>query len=135
MLKVMWKFNKNVINMPQPWPLWMLLLVALNLVASLFFLGTPEAKVVLVGMIVSVTLMLTLFARFGYVRLFGIGHAPWLFTIPWLYFCLVEATTSGPFYYWLFAVVFFDSISLVIDTVDVARYWRGERQTTVNADV
>ncbi len=135
MLKVMWKFNKNVLNMPQPWPLWMLLLVALNLVPPLFFLGTPEAKVVLVGMIVSATLMLTLFARFGYVRLLGIGHAPWLFTIPWLCSRFDEAAMSGLFYYWLFAVVFFDSISLVIDTVDVARYWRGERQTTVNVDV
>ena len=134
MLKVMSKFNKNVMSMPQPWPVWMMLLVAVNLVAPLFFLGSPEAKVVLVGMIASATLMLTLFARFGYVRLLGIGHIPWLFTVPWLFSRLGEAMTSGPFYYWLLAVVILDGLSLVIDSVDVVRYWRGERQATVTVD-
>ena len=36
--------------------------------------------------------------------------------------------------YWLLAVIVFDSISLVIDMVDVARYWMGERQPILTAD-
>lgn len=120
--------------MPQPWPLWMMLLVSVNLVAPLFFLGSLEAKVVLVGIAASMALMLTLFARFGYVRLLGLGHTPWLFTVPWLVSRLGEITTGGPFYYWLLAVVILDGISLVIDAADVVRYWRGERQPTVTLD-
>ncbi len=40
----------------------------------------------------------------------------------------------GSFHYWLLAVTVFDSISLVIDVVDIARYWMGERQPILKAD-
>ncbi len=132
MLKLILNFNKNVMSMPQPWPVWMMLLVSVNLVAPLFFLGSTEAKVVLVGIAAGMALMLTLFARFGYVRLLGLGHIPWLFTVPWLWLRLGEVTTRGLFYYWLLAVILLDSISLMIDAVDVIRYGVGERQSTIN---
>jgi len=117
--------------MAKPWRVWLMLLVSVNLVSPFFFLGTPEAKVVLVGMGASMAMMMALFARYGYVRLLGLGHIPWLFTVPWLWSRLGEAATSGAFHYWLFAVVLLDSISLVIDAVDVIRYWTGERQPTI----
>ena len=66
MLKLISSFNKNVMSMPQPWPTWMMMLVTVNLVAPFFFLGSPEAKVVLVGIACSMALMLALFARFGW---------------------------------------------------------------------
>jgi len=132
MLKLMSDFNKKIMSVSPPWPAWMMLLVSVNLVAPFFFLGSPEAMVVLVGIAASMALMLTLFARLGYVRLLGLGHAPWLFTVPWLWSRLGEAATSGPFYYWLLAVIVLDSISLVIDAVDVVRYVRGERQVIVH---
>jgi len=132
MLKLASSFNRHVMSMPKPWPEWMMLLVAVNLVAPLFFVASPEAQVVLVGMIVSAALMLTLFARFGYVRLLGLGHIPWLFTVPWLR--LGDMTVSGLFYYWLLAVVILDGISLVIDLIDLIRYGLGERQATVTVE-
>jgi hypothetical protein len=131
MSKLISSFNKHVMNMPQPWPVWMMVLVTMNIIGPLFFLGSLEAKVVLVGFAASMALMLTLFARFGYVRLLGLGHIPWLFTVPWLWFRLGEITTRGLFYYWLLAVVLLDSISLIIDAVDVIRYGVGERQSTI----
>ena len=50
------KFNKGILRMPLPWRLWMLLLVALNLVLPLFFIDRLEAQLVLVAMaVVSLT--------------------------------------------------------------------------------
>ncbi len=135
MIKAMIGFNKSILAMPKPWQVWMVLLVSVNLVLSLFFLGKLEAMVVLVGVIASMFIMTTLFARFGFVRLLGLGHIPWLFTVPWLWLQLGQTIESGPFYYWLLAVVVLDSISLVIDAVDVTRYWMGERQPTITADI
>jgi len=85
MFKILIGFNKGVLAMAKPWQLWMVFLVAANLVLPFFFLGTPEATVVLAGVGVSMVIMMTLFAKFGFVRLLGLGHIPWLFTVPWLW--------------------------------------------------
>jgi hypothetical protein len=135
MLKAMIGFNKGILALPKPWQVWMVLLVSANIVSPFFFLGAPEAIVVLVSAIVGLLIMTALFARFGYVRLLGIGHFPWLFTVPWLGLQLGQTIESGPFYYWLLAVIVLDTISLAIDAVDVGRYWMGERQPTVMANI
>ncbi len=135
MFKAFIGFNKGVLAMAKPWQAWMVLLVSVNMVLPLFFLGKPEALVVLVALMVSMFTMVTLFAKFGFVRLLGLGHFPWLFTVPWLALQLGQTMASGPFYYWLLSVVILDSISLVIDAVDVTRYWRGERQPTIPAEL
>ena len=135
MFKILIGFNRGVLAMAKPWQFWMVLLVAANFVLPFFFLGTQEAIVVLTGAGVSLVIMLTLFAKLGYVKLLGLGHIPWLFTVPWLWLQLGQTIESGPFYYWLLAVVVLDSISLVIDAVDVARYWKGERTPTITADI
>jgi len=134
MIKALIGFNRGVLAMPIPWQLWMVLLVTANLILPFFFLGTPEATVVLAGVGVSLIVMLTLFAKFGFVKLLGLGHFPWLFTVPWLWSRLGPAMESGAFYYWLLAVIALDSISLAIDAADVFRYWKGERQATIPAD-
>jgi hypothetical protein len=79
--------------------------------------------------------MTTLYAKFGFVRLLGLGHFPWLFTVPWLCLQLGKSTESGFFHYWLISVIVIDIISLVIDTVDVARYCMGDRQPTIMTDL
>ena len=134
MFKAFIGFNKGVLTMAKPWQAWMVLLVTANLVLPFFFLEKLEAIVALVGVIASMLIMVSLFARFGFVRLLGLGHIPWLFTVPWLWLQLGQTTESGLFYYWLFAVVVIDSISLVIDAVDAVRYWMGERQPTITVN-
>ena len=134
MIKIFIGFNRALLAMPKPWLGWTILLVLANLVLPWFFFGTLEAAVVLAGVILSLTLMITLYSKYGFVRLLGVGHIPWLFTVPWLYSRLGQAAESGGFYYWLLAVVVLDSLSLVIDAVDVARYWKGEQTPTFTAD-
>jgi len=131
MIKAMIGFNKGILTMAKPWQVWMVLLVLANMVLPLVFLGTPEATVVLAGAMISMSIMLILFAKFGFVRLLGLGHTPWLFMVPWLWLQLGQSTQSGPFYYWLLSVIVLDSISLVVDAVDVVRYWAGERQASI----
>jgi hypothetical protein len=135
MLKAFIGFNKAILALPKPWQVWMVLLVSANIISPFFFLGTPEALVVVVSAVAGLSIMTVLFARFGYVRLLGVGHLPWLFTVPWLGLQLSQTIESGPFYYWLLSVIVLDSISLVIDAVDIARYWMGERQPTITADI
>jgi hypothetical protein len=132
--KILIGFNRGILSMPIPWQLWMVLLVTANLVLPFFFLDTPEAIVVLVGAGAGLVTMMIMFAKMGYVKLLGIGHIPWLFTIPWLWSRLAQSVENGPFYYWLLTVIVLDSISLVIDSVDVIRYWQGERQPTITAE-
>ena len=134
MFKILVGFNKGVLSMAKPWQGWMVLLVLVNFIMPFFFLGTTEATMVLVGVMASMVIMMTMFAKYGFVRLLGLGHTPWLFTVPWLALQLSQTIESGSFYYWLLAVVVIDSISLVIDAVDVVRYWRGERTPTITID-
>lgn len=131
MFKVIIRFNNSILAMAKPWQVWMALLVLVNLISPFFFLPKPEAIAALVGIMASLSIMMALFAKFGFVRLLGLGHIPWLFTVPWLWLQLGQTTEGGPFYFWLVAIVVLDSISLVIDAVDVARYWMGERRPTV----
>ncbi len=135
MFKAFIGFNKGVLAMAKPWQAWLVLLVSVNMVAPFFFLGKLEAIVALVGIAISMVVMVTLFAKFGFVRLLGLGHFPWLFTVPWLGLQLIQTIESGTFYYWLFAIVVINSISLVIDAVDVGRYWMGDRQPTITANI
>ena len=77
------KFNKGMMKMPVRWQLWLMLMVAVNLVVPLFFLDHLEAQVVIGVLLASMTLMMILTARVGFTRLLGLGHIFWF---PLLYF-------------------------------------------------
>ena len=68
------KFNRGVMKMPMLVRLWLMLLVALNLVVPLFSLDRLEAQVVVVTFVASVMLMTVLTASLGFNRLLGLGH-------------------------------------------------------------
>ncbi len=68
------KFNMGVMKMPMLVRLWLMLLVALNLVVPLFSLDRLEAQVVVVTSVASVMLMTVLTASLGFNRLLGLGH-------------------------------------------------------------
>ncbi len=125
------KFNKGMLRMPVQWRLWLLALVALNLVVPLFFVGRLEARVVVITLLASVTLTTALTARFGFTRILGAGHVLW---IPMLYFLWTRlgAIPAGDvFGVWIRALIALNVISLAIDGVDVIRYVAGDRAETV----
>ena len=58
-MKAFIKFNKGMLKMPLPWQLWLMLLVTVNLLVPLFFLGRLESQVAIAALLLSMTLMTT----------------------------------------------------------------------------
>ena len=125
------KFNRGVMKMPVLVRLWLMLLVALNLVVPLFSLDRLEAQVVVVTFVASVMLMTVLTASLGFNRLLGLGHIFWIPLMYFLWLRLDQIPVDEPFGLWMRALMVANAISLVIDTIDVTRYISGERNETV----
>ncbi len=125
------KFNKGVLRMSWPVKIWLLLLVAANAVAPLFFLQRVEAQAVFAAMMIGATLMSLLTARFGFTRILGLGHILWIPLVGWLAFRLGQIPADDAFGMWIRGVMLLNTVSLVIDAVDVFRYAAGDRQKLV----
>ena len=125
------KFNKAVLKMPIGWQLWLLVLVAHNMVAPLFFVGRLEAQLTLGAFAGSMILFSVLTARFGFARILGLGHILWIPLIGFLATRLGAHPADDFFGIWMRSLIALNSISLVIDAVDVIRYLRGDRDETV----
>jgi hypothetical protein len=121
-------FMKTMLIMPIHWQAWLGILVTANIVVPMFYIHTLEAQVILATAIVGLMVMAFIFSMKGFVRLMGIGHFGWLPLVFWLGMRLEHAPADSLFGYWLMAVIFLDSLSLFIDTADVLRYVKGERQ-------
>ena len=128
-LKSLIGFNRGIFTLPKIWQAWTGLLILVNLILPCFFLSTLEAKVVLMGFMASFILMLILFSSFGFVKLLGLGHTPWLLMVPFLALRLNEHPAGSPLYYWVLAVVIIDGLSLLMDGLDVIRYWKAGEVT------
>ncbi|MBC8288315.1 MAG: hypothetical protein H8E42_12640 [Nitrospinae bacterium] len=124
------KFMKAIFSMKAPWPLWVAMLMVLNMMGPLFFIHTLEAQAVLAATMAGAMLMMFLFSRYGFVRLLGLGHIFWVPLVIWLGFHVPEMTLDTPFEIWLAAVVGFNTLSLVMDVLDVSLYIRGDRKPT-----
>ncbi len=126
-MKAMFDFLRTMMTLRKPWVGWIMLLMMVNMVVPLFYLGTPEGKVVLGAFVLGALLQGRIFSAKGFVRLLGIGHIPWVPMVAWLWTRLHAAPASSLFRYWLLATIVLVSLSLLIDAVDVTRYLRGER--------
>jgi hypothetical protein len=101
-------------------PVWVLFLVVIN-VASVAFWSEPLAKAVFVTFIFSAMLILALYSRFGFEKIMGMGHVPW---IPLLAYVLMEIPAAkDPFRGYLIILSISIAISLVFDIVDVWKYF------------
>ncbi len=117
--------------MPMPWPLWIGLLVVVNIAGPIYFFEALEAKVVLAAFLASAASMTAIFAAKGFVRLLGIGHIFWIPMVPWLWTRLDQVEPGTLIGYWMIAVVAINGISLIIDAIDVVRYVSGDRKPSV----
>ncbi len=84
-MKAVIGFTKALMSMPMPWPVWLGLLVAVNVAGPIYFFEAIEAKVVLAAFLASAAFMTVIFATKGFVRLLGIGHIFWIPMVPWLW--------------------------------------------------
>ena len=83
--------------------------------------------------LIGAIIQIAIFSKKGFVRLLGIGHILWIPMVYW-FWCRIDLTAASDFFQlWIVLVVFVDTISLVIDVTDVARYWNGEREPQIEA--
>ena len=107
--------------------LWLVALAAANM-TSLYFIDTTEARVVFGAFVISIIIMTIVYWRLGFVRLLGIGHIFWIPMVLWLWTRLDQTPSlNSTLEHWLIIVIVMNTISLIIDVVDVARYIKGER--------
>ena len=125
------RFYRGIFAMPTPWKIWLAVLVGANLVLPLLFVSRVEAQLVIVAFFIGMGLMTALTARFGFSRILGLGHIVWLPLLVYLMTRLSEAPAGEAFGLWLRALIALNAISVVIDTIDIVRFARGERQETV----
>ncbi len=125
------KFNKGMMSMPIGWQVWLMVLVAHNMIVPLFYFGRLEAQVVIVTLFASMGLMTLITAKTGFTRLLGLGHSLWILLVLWLWTRLPQSPAGDFFGIWIRSLMAVNAISLVIDAVDVIRYIRGDRAETV----
>ena len=127
-MKAMIGFAKGLMSMSMPWPVWLGLLVAVNVAGSIYFFEALEAKVVLAAFLAGAAVMTAIFSSKGFVRLLGIGHIFWVPMVPWLWARLDQVGPGDLLGYWMIALMALNSLALIIDAIDVFRYVRGERE-------
>ncbi len=121
------EFNRGVLQMPSYWQLWLMLLLTVNLVIPLFFLKRIEARFAVGAVMLSMVLFSVLTAQFGFTRILGLGHLPWVPLLIYLWKRLEQVPWSTFPGKWMRALILLDAISLLIDAIDVVRYVLGER--------
>ncbi len=127
-MKAMIDFLRTMLTLPKPWIAWVILLMMANMILPLFYLGTPEGKVVLGAAVFGAILQTAIFSAKGFVRLLGIGHIAWVPMVYWIWTRLDLAPAGSLFRYWLLTTIVLVILSLLIDAADVIRYLRGERK-------
>ena len=131
MIKAFLDFNRGVFKMPIYAQLWQALMMIVNGVVPLFFLGRVEAQATLGIFLMSVLLMIALTALSGFSRLLGAGHFLWFILLGLLWTRLDQIPADNFFGLWIRALILINAISLVIDVVEVVRYALGDHAETV----
>ena len=113
--------------------IWAVLLIAVN-GFSIFFLDTRYGQVVLSATLIGALAMIAIHMRLGFVRLLGIGHVLWIPMLIWIVMDFSRLDPGSFLRYWLSLLIFMNTISLVVDCIDVVRYLRGERASHYSWD-
>ena len=120
----------SILRMPLPWLVWVMLLVAANFLAPLFYIQTLEAQLTIAAVLIGFIIQSYIHSKLGFVRLLGLGHILWIPLVIWLGFRLTDIGLENPFGIWLASLVLINAVSLVIDVIDVIRFFSGERSPT-----
>lgn len=115
------RFFIELMEQPVWVSLWVLFLMLVNM-ASLAFWQEAVAQLIFMNFLASAMLMMGLYARYGFTKILGLGHFPW---IPLLaYVVLKIPTAEALFKQYLLILSVSMAVSLVLDTIDVWNYFR-----------
>lgn len=107
---------------------WLVVLMFFNIVLPLVFIRHLEALAAFIAINAGFMTGVYLYKAQGFTRLLGAMHWPWIFLLPFLWGRLDGVSLSEPFGIWICAVLVLNSISLILDVVDVIKYAAGDRQ-------
>lgn len=123
------QFMGKIMKMPFPWNIWVMLLGMVNMLGGLYFISFLEGKIALAAMMVAFMVMYAIYLKLGFVRLLGLGHI--LTWTPFLFLCvyrvLSENSSPPEFRIWLVSVSALNSVSLLLDFIDLFKYISGEK--------
>lgn len=106
---------------------WAVALILVNL-GSIYFIDTRYGLLNLLAVVAAIGFMAVIYTRLGFVRLLGLGHVTWIPMLLWFAFDLPDKHQDPLLYWWVLSLIAVNSICLVIDAIDVARYVAGERK-------
>lgn len=109
---------------PRVWAIW---LMTVNL-ASVAFLDRLEGQVVFAAAGLSVVGMALIYRQQRFTRLLGICHVLFVPMLAWLALRADTIQTDPALALWVSVLAVTNVVSLVVDTTDVTRFLRGERQ-------
>ena len=121
----MLEFMGKILSEPlwlQAWVGWMMLINT----AALLFWQHKQAKIVMAAWVGNLITMTVLFEIFGYVRLLGISHVIWWTPLVIYLFSYRRSFPTGTVATWLWILMCTNMASLLIDYMDVARYFMGD---------
>lgn len=111
---------------------WIGLLTIFNALIPLYYWPTAEAILCVVVFLAGFGAMVLVTYFFGFTRMLGLGHIFWIPLVIFFLFKIEFARLDQPFYLWMAGVITLNTISLVIDIADVARYIKGDKAPLVN---
>jgi len=131
MFRAMKLFMQGIGKLPFGWRLWLMLLGGTNMIGGVVFFGQIEGKFAIGAIVIAMAIALPLTSRLGYTRLLGLMHVAWIPLV--VHFCgkLAVVPADVVFGMWIRAIIILNSISLVIDVIDVGRYIFGDRKSSV----
>lgn len=115
-------------SMPLFWKAWIYWMMLLNSASIVFCWKKVEARFVLGAWIPNGIFMALLAEQVGYTRILGISHA--IFWTPLVILLLRRRTKfdwATGYGLWLYTLILTNSLSLIIDYVDVIRFIAGDR--------
>lgn len=119
------RFFIELIRQPLWVSLWVLFLMLVNM-ASLAFWQEAVAQLILLNFLASAMLLMGLYSRYGFTKILGLGHFPWIPLLAYIVTQIPSAEASFKRYLLVLSVSM--AISLVLDTIDVWNYFRNRKR-------
>ncbi len=120
------RFFVELMQQPVWIPVWVFYLMVINL-ASVGFWHEPLAKLIFVTFMISAMLMMSLYSRFGFEKILGLGHIFW---VPLLIYIIVRLPSfDALFRIYLIVLSISIAISLVFDIADIWKYFTNRKNT------
>jgi hypothetical protein len=118
-------FFRDLLKQPPRVSIWVGILILANM-ASLMFWAAPLAKIIFLTFIISAASMMALYSVFGFAKILGAAHVFWLYLVP---FILLQLEYAGGVFFWYLVVLsLLLTVSLVLDAIDIWKYFRGMRE-------